>query len=80
MTKFKETGGWSPRRELLKLEEEYRDKFMALFEEMVQKSGYELGGIEIMLEDVEETDGGVNIVSSMGFYWFEDEEEEKIVS
>lgn len=78
MTKFKETGGWSPRKELLKLEEEYRDKFMALFEEMVRKSGYELGGIEIMLEDVEETDGGVNIVSSMGFYWFEDED--KIVS
>ena len=61
----------------VELENRYRDRLMDLFLEMVRESGYQLGGVQIMMDSVEVEDGGVSVRSEVGFYWMD---EEKIVN
>ena len=55
--------------EKVALENKYRDRLMKLFLEMAADSGYELCAVEMGIDEINEVDGGLNIVSGMQFYW-----------
>lgn len=55
--------------EKVALENKYRDRLMKLFLEMAADSGYELCAVEMGIDEINEVDGGLNIVSGMNFYW-----------
>lgn len=61
--------------EKVALENKYRDRLMKLFLEMAADSGYELCAVEMGIEEINEVDGGLNIVSGMQFYWDDDMED-----
>ena len=61
--------------EKVALENKYRDRLMKLFLEMAADSGYELCAVEMGIEEIEEVEGGFNVVSGMNFYWDDDIED-----
>lgn len=77
---WNEAGGWIPDEKKMELEDRFRDRLMDVFLDMVRESGYQLGGVEMLVDSLEVVEGGVNVRSGMGFYWLGEENEEKIVN